>query len=1089
MTESRGSLLVRTAGGFSRPSTPVLRPVSGSPPSPSTRPNSGDSRSNASRPVSAVSVRSRPVSAADSTASDVLSTSRELPAPPRALPNDAIFNTQFTSAGRRFLSKVKKNRAMQVDRRSKGFHAGLEQRTVIIDPITQRHYRVLILDPDLQRREELADDLEHYFEILVAPSNERAFALLGMFKVDFVLVFVGAGNDKSIASSPALAFLREMKKKCFNTPAAALVSPLQPAGSDLLKLLQRALHQGGLCGFFEADLPRDQLVERLSKLLHSLVVAQEELGRSYGKSRVLGANNPDEIAPVHAMKKRSTIARLGQEATAGAHSRKPDSVTYDREGMLLELSLNQRKHCLQQRRAVTEAIAKGPHSVLGVDRALGAPMSSTVGPGSVSPIPSALTTSASPDKRLSIARKIPPLPSQKEVSKLIYAKPHEIQGKIHRHLYERFRLSSASGAIPQDPLLHHCVAIDPRSVLPAANRTSTSTGTAGVDAMINAYFLYQERRFDEAMAQCDRAARTQSGNLLVAKLALLLRGVLLDTRGDFARAEKTFEKCLALDPDMHEALFNLSVSRLKLGKDRAALEAVTAALRLAPGDTRYLQNRALIFRRSGEFAHAQSDYAKLLGGSSSCARGAGAVGQSAPQSPTNAGSPSNRMNKCDVEDGVFDHLFGKPPADKLALVCAPELRSDEMVANIVARLQALLFFQHFSTDALAAVARVIEFDVVACGKAFALAEAHPLNFYVLLGGRLSVRRKMGDFALSTVTTRHLDVGMVFGCSGHAISTHSTLIADECAEIGIVWPGDYADTIHAVSTDKNHEVFLFLQNQVKVFRAFSTSELGHLVGISERRRFRKGDVLLDQNQVPTHFIVLWKGSCAMYQDFSRPPLASDDESASGSDDDDGDGDDESTANDKPASDDGRSLRAQFDKNKAVLPFHRHLAKPDWPLGFQTRARSSKSRKYQHGRRNGLALGSRASTELAADAAYASSAIPLPLVLADSRRTAAKRNARIQTFVAPAIFGESAFLDQQHAMSKWCECLTDGCHGRWQRTNVSHVARPARWWPSRSWKCSCSSTRGCRRWNWRRRWCSKYSPTDQSTWTRPRSSRTR
>lgn len=1001
---------------LSRPSTPQLKPLQVS------RPPSALSTTRTKRSISGQNtVRSRPPSAAISSAEEPTST--------RALPNDAIFNTQFSSAGRRFLTKVKKNRAMQVDRRTKGFHAGLETRTVIIDSITKRHYRVLILDPDLQRREDLADDLERYFEILVAPSNDRALALLGMFKVDFILVFVGAGNDKTITSSPALAFLREMKKKCFSTPAAALVAPHKPSADEQVKLLQRALHQGGLCGFFEVNLPRDVLIERLSKLLHSLVVAHEELKHSYSKSKLL-ANNADEVVPAHAMKKRTTTRTL-PGAGGGIPTRKPDSITYDRESMLLELNLNQHKHCLQQRRAVTEVMEKGPHSVLGVDLDL---RNHEDGPQTCLTAP---TLNNSLPRSQSIVRSIPPLPSQKEVSKLIYAKPHEIQGKIHRHLYERLHLSSTSEAIPQDPLLHHCVAIDPRTMAQGHRVGASLSGSSGLDAIANAYFLFQERRYDEAMVQCDRATRTQSGNLLVVKLAMLLRGVLFDTRGDFSKAEQIFEKCICLDPDMHEAMFNLSVSRLKLGKDNEALEAVTSALRIFPGDPRYLQNRALIHRRLGNFAQAQTDYAKLLGGNANNSHHGGfdrhsetfgGSKYSPPKSP-NAGIASSSRNP---EDGVFDHLFGKPPPEKLALVCAPEERLDEMIANIVSRLQSLLFFQHFPSESLIAVARVMEFDVVACGKAFALAEAHPLNFYVLLGGRLSVRRKMGDFALSTVTTHHLESGMVFGCSGHTISAHTTLIADECAEIGIVWPGDYSDTIHAVSTSKNQEVFQFLQNQVKVFQAFSTSELGYLVGISERRRFRKGEVLLAQSEVPKHLIVLWKGSCAMYQDFSKPPHAQDEVGHDDGDDSDSDEAEEDFRNSpkrtsSPMQGGDNERRRDNPENEKVLPFHRHLAKPNWPLGFQTRANSMKSRKYlRGGRRNGLALGLRASSNLAADAVYAQSAIPAPLVLSESRLAAAQKqkNAHVHTFTAPAIFGESAFLDQQHAPSKWC--VTSDCY---------------------------------------------------------------
>ncbi|KAG2531542.1 hypothetical protein JM16_001041 [Phytophthora kernoviae] len=171
---------------------------------------------------------------------------------------------------------------MQVDRRTRGFQLGQEERTIIVDPFTGNHYRVLVVDPDMQRRESLADDLEKRFEIFVAPSNERAFALLGLFQVNFVLLHMDIGNDQTAATSPALAFLREMKRSCFRTPVAALVEQSIGTDHEAQKLLARALQQGGICGYFEEGLAPDIMAERLAKLLRSLTVAQNELTRCRG---------------------------------------------------------------------------------------------------------------------------------------------------------------------------------------------------------------------------------------------------------------------------------------------------------------------------------------------------------------------------------------------------------------------------------------------------------------------------------------------------------------------------------------------------------------------------------------------------------------------------------------------------------------------------------------------------------------------------------------------------------------------------------------------------------------------------------------
>lgn len=957
----------------------------------------------------------------------------------REVPNEAIFNTQFTTAGRMFLTKVKKNRAMQVDRRTKGFETGLELGTVLIDTITKRHYRVLLVDPDMQRREDLADGLEQYFEILVAPNNERAFALLNMFKADFVLLRACFGNDNSAASSPTLAFLRGLKAKFVHTPVSVMVprmKDMRKNGEDMHKLLQRALNHGA-CGFFEDGLEVSVLVERLGKLLHSLVVAQTELVQCQGISahsqNVVG---DDVVTPVPAIKKRGTAVNLvWRPATS-----KPDSVTYDQQRMMLELSLSQRKQCLLQRQALTEAL-DGPHSVLGVELSLSTSASTGL-VGLASPAlslrPSSSSASAAPHSpggggfqlgRRRLAKVIPPLPSQKEISRQIYAKPQEIQQKIHRHLYGQLH-ASTHDVIPQDPLLHHCVAIDPQSVSQAA--------PGGKRLLVaKAFLLFQEKRYEEALLQANRAIKMESNNLV--KLAYLLRGTLFDICGQYARAEREFRTALTLDPALHQAHFNLSVSLLKMGNDSGALHEITLALHGDPVNEQYLRNRALIYRRMGNFALAQSEYAKLeaLPGAASIALAkvnapnppatgsfAKAASSAALLLQSRADSSSSTTTRTptsrEMEDGLFDHLFGKPTEDKVALVCPPKERSAEMVDSIVARLQTVLVFQDFPAHVLRRVAELIEYEVVGCGKRFLLAEDHPHSFYVVLNGKLSVRRKLGDF-VSSVTTHHIDNGATFGCAGYSVSSSAQLIADEITEVGILWPDAYDNSIRSFFAEKNSEVFRFLQ-QMKAFQHFSTSELGHIIGISEHKRFRKGETILEQDEVPKYLCILWKGSCLMYQDFEKLPLGSSrDDGEEANSDVEGRVDDGSGQRQDGRGHSAKARRrhhpdAKGEEKKRVLPFHRFIAKPDWPLAFEEiDIRRAKNRKHVRGRRNALQSGNAGLIKSASQ--HYLSAVDTPPPVVPERLKADDKHALIRTLVAPAIFGESAFRDQEHQRSQW------------------------------------------------------------------------
>ncbi|KAG1693668.1 hypothetical protein DVH05_023070 [Phytophthora capsici] len=923
--------------------------------------------------------------------------------PHKQRPNEAIFNTQFTTAGKRFLTKVKKNRAMQVDRRTRGFQNGLDQKTVVLDPFTGSHYRVMLVDPEMLRRENLADNLEQHFEIFVAPSNERAFTLLGLFPVNFILLRLDIGHDQTAATSPALAFLREMKRNCFKTPVAALVDASFNTDHEIQKLLARALQQGGVCGYFEEGITPHVMIERITKLLKSLSVAQNELIRCRTAPQPQDSTNKRQASPTQDNKTRATppSSATGPKrlpATEVPNTR-PSSVQFDRPGMLLELSLNQRKQCLRQREALQATLASAPHSVLGVDID-----ASPVSPGRPS---SPLITCISPlspalGRQTQVKKKIPPLPSSQQVSQLIYTRPQDLQTKISRHLYERLHIAGPPGPVPQDPLMNHCVVIDPRP--------------QGRDLVVGkAYMLYCEQRLDEALLHCDRALKTPNSTL--EKLTRLLRGALYDARGQHVRAETEFLACLSLDPSMHEAHFNLSVARLKLGKDSLALQALSQALTLDPQNDKYLQNRGLIYRRMGCFVQAQSEYSKREvtasnGRKTFTKRGTNSVGSSTQRS---------KLSHCELEDGLFAHLFGKPTADKLALACPSAQRTPDMLGAIVVRLQTLLFFQDFSREMLTQVAQALDYDVVACGKNFALGESHSQNFYVLLGGRLSIRRRVGTTDLGlVVTTHHLGAGSVFGCSGFTISAQASLIADECAEIGILWPDDYASTIRAVTSQTNQDVFAFLQ-QLRGFRLLTTSELGHVVGISERKRFRKGDVLLEQNEQPRHLVVLWKGSCSVYQDFDSAPFSRRKLRRSanfdGFDDEDSDSDDSDSNDESPDVGTKTRRRAQYGDegaDKGPRPFHRLIAKTDWPLGFQARTRA---RKYRRGRRDGLML-SQTPAIVGSLGKAPPPTLSLPMRRLKDKLSSNDKNALVQKCVAPAVFGESRFLDPTHAPSKCC-----------------------------------------------------------------------
>jgi tetratricopeptide (TPR) repeat protein len=116
-------------------------------------------------------------------------------------------------------------------------------------------------------------------------------------------------------------------------------------------------------------------------------------------------------------------------------------------------------------------------------------------------------------------------------------------------------------------------------------------------------------RYDEAVREFERAERTAPAGA-DGKPALHAQfyywfGSACERAGRLERAEALLERCLALNPDSHEALNYLAYTWADRGVqlDRAA-EYIARALRLAPNDAAYLDTLGWIHFRRGEFAEA-----------------------------------------------------------------------------------------------------------------------------------------------------------------------------------------------------------------------------------------------------------------------------------------------------------------------------------------------------------------------------------------------------------------------------------------------------------------------------------------------------
>lgn len=94
-----------------------------------------------------------------------------------------------------------------------------------------------------------------------------------------------------------------------------------------------------------------------------------------------------------------------------------------------------------------------------------------------------------------------------------------------------------------------------------------------------------------------------------------MRPLALDARqlfekGEFARAEKAYEKMVAQQPESVWALSNLAVVRFRQGKLAAAEKTIREALRLAPEDKYCHRTLAIILHAQGREAEAAKHFEK-----------------------------------------------------------------------------------------------------------------------------------------------------------------------------------------------------------------------------------------------------------------------------------------------------------------------------------------------------------------------------------------------------------------------------------------------------------------------------------------------
>ncbi|ETV94369.1 hypothetical protein H310_12008 [Aphanomyces invadans] len=520
-------------------------------------------------------------------------------------------------------------------------------------------------------------------------------------------------------------------------------------------------------------------------------------------------------------------------------------------------------------------------------------------------------------------------PTHDQIIECMYTRPHVVATQAQEHDYA-IRTRPPRDAVPQEPLLTHCIIVDP----------STLCDSKTVLKRINrAYLALQVGEYDRAIQWCTASLKAEPNHL--TKWCHLLRGSVHDLLGDYTDALADFDAATRIDPAFHQAHFNRSVSLLKVGKDDLALDAIVAAQELAVGKadghpvpTEYVRNHALILRRMGRYDEARLVYA-TLGSTSVVATASGAPTAAGEVAQTEAAartgglgydsekeqSLEHMLGNAGFTGGLFDALFCQSKDEKAACRAAPETRSPAMLDLLQSRLHQYDFFARCPPDILRNVCQALHYVVVRSGDTFYLAHDNPHAFYVCVSGTLSVHANLTlagqDLdTMASSSTHRLRTGDVFGCVGASISSLMLYLADERTEIMYLTPAAFKATLEGQWLVEQHARFNVFRRS-PVFRMLSDSDLGHVVSHSILVRFHKGDVIVAQNELPKRLYVLYKGICRVEQSFAH---------AAAPDTTEQDVVDPQGAM-TPLTSSATALLAP------IKPYHRYLDVLNWPLGFQ------------------------------------------------------------------------------------------------------------------------------------------------------------
>ena len=362
-----------------------------------------------------------------------------------------------------------------------------------------------------------------------------------------------------------------------------------------------------------------------------------------------------------------------------------------------------------------------------------------------------------------------------------------------------------------------------------------------------------------------------------------VRGLCYEKLCKYELALKDFVVCcqLGMQDDNRYACalsyYNRGVICACLQKFDDAMDHFTAAISLYDLDPDFYSNRALLYRRSGDFQNAQSDYQSM--------RRLTYVERSQTnhsrrnRSIFNTLTPTKKTPAPDPD--VKSSFYGKVHT---ALICPANDRSADQLEILVKETKMMTAFVHFDIDQLRTLWKYLEYQKYATNVRI-FEQGDPADdYFVIWTGCVSARIQKENSNI-----RHANVARAFALEkefivntmkagqtlGEAVidggKRKAACVTEEPTEL-LILRKIHFDLTFKVFLERVHSEKVEFLSRLQCFKSFDRTKLDKMANFVREHVFNAGDTIIRQNDPADSIYFIKSGLISLL----RTPVVEDDE---------------------------------------------------------------------------------------------------------------------------------------------------------------------------------------------------------------------